>query len=79
MITCGINGCQRVYTNLGTFKKHLHGMHGDGIDNTMMTDSAPESEIPCCSGSNSSSTHRDDVQETGVMGRGHRDHVVDAD
>ena len=28
-ITCGINGCQRAYTNIGTFKNHLYGVHSD--------------------------------------------------
>ena len=60
-ITCGINGCQRVYTNLGTFKNHLYGMHNGEIDS--MTVATPESEASCCSGSNST----DDVQTTEVM------------
>lgn len=29
-VICGIGGCQRSYTNLGTFQNHIYGMHSDG-------------------------------------------------
>ena len=28
-IICGIRGCQRNYTNLGTFPNHIYGVHSD--------------------------------------------------
>ena len=28
-VTCGIDGCQRTYSNLGTFLNHVSGVHGD--------------------------------------------------
>jgi len=61
-ITCGINGCQRVYTNLGTFKNHLYGIHNvDGIDST--TVNVPESETSCCS----NAYPTDDIQTADLM------------
>jgi len=30
-VTCGINGCQGVYNNIGTLNNHLYAMHNDGI------------------------------------------------
>ena len=38
-ITCGINGCQKAYSNIGTFKNHLYGVHCDydGICSTSVT------------------------------------------
>ena len=29
-VICGIGGCQRNYTNLGTFQNHIYGVHSDG-------------------------------------------------
>lgn len=29
-VTCGINGCQRTYTNFGTFHHHVDDVHTDG-------------------------------------------------
>ena len=29
--TCRIGGCQRKYTNLGTFRNHIYGMHSDYV------------------------------------------------
>ena len=28
-VTCGIEGCQRSFTNCGTFSNHVYGVHGD--------------------------------------------------
>ena len=42
-ITCGINGCQRVYNNFGTFKNHLYGIHNDWFSDTTVTE-PPENE-----------------------------------
>ena len=36
-VTCGINGCQRVYKNLGTFRNHLYAMHNDETVPNMTT------------------------------------------
>ena len=69
-ITCGFNGCQRVYTNYGTFKNHLYGMHSGGIDN--ITDATLESEMPICSDLNSA----DDVPASETMSG---DYDIDSD
>ena len=42
-ITCGINGCKRVYNNFATFKNHLYGMHNDWFSDTTVTE-PPENE-----------------------------------
>ena len=42
-ITCGINGCQRAYTNIGMFKNHLYGIHC-GYDEICSTSVAIRSE-----------------------------------
>ena len=31
-VICGIRGCQRSYTNLGTFQNHIYGIHSDDCD-----------------------------------------------
>ena len=65
----------KITCSIISFKNHLYGMHGDGIDYTMMTDAAAESQMACCNGSSST----DDVQETEVMSGDHNDGVADAD
>ena len=42
-ITCGLNGCQRAYTNIGMFKNHLYGIHC-GYDKICSTSVAIRSE-----------------------------------
>ena len=68
-ITCGINGCQQAYTNLGTFRNHLYGIHSGVIDTITIftpesTHAAPESESPCCSGLNSTDSEDAHTIET---------------
>ena len=36
-VTCGIDGCQRTYSNLGTFLNHVSGVHGDVCTRTTGT------------------------------------------
>lgn len=36
-ITCGIDGCQRTYSNLGTFLNHVLAVHGDVCTRTTGT------------------------------------------
>lgn len=43
-VTCGIDGCQRTYSNLGTFLNHVSGVHSDVYTGT--TGTIPESNNP---------------------------------
>ena len=75
-ITCGINGCQQAYTNLGIFKNHLYGIHSGAIDAMTVVapesmHAAPESESPCCSGLNS--TDCADARTTETTSSDHHD------
>lgn len=51
-VICGIGGCQRSYTNLGTFQNHIYGMHSDDCvitEERIESDNNAESENDCSS------------------------------
>ena len=58
-ITCGINGCQRVYSNFGTFKNHLYGIHNDWFSDTTVTE--PLENETCMHDHSNSVTSTDDT------------------
>ena len=53
-VTCGINGCQRVYKNFGTFKNHLYAMHNDGIEPNMIVAASTRDKEVSTSGNDTS-------------------------
>ena len=44
-ITCGINGCQRSYSNLGTFLNHVSDVHSDVCTRTTGTIPAEDDTV----------------------------------
>ena len=43
-VTCGISGCQRTYTNFGTFRNHVYDVHSDSITEV---DSVNATSVDC--------------------------------
>ena len=44
-VTCGISGCQRSYTNMGTFQNHVYNVHYCKKDTT--SDSQVANHLEC--------------------------------
>lgn len=71
-ITCGINGCQRSYTNLGTFQNHVSGIHNSIFSNLtnstiteeIVADSENESFDAICDDNNSDCTSNSTTKNT---------------
>jgi len=70
-ITCGINGCQRMFTNFGTFTNHMYDKHSaksQCISNSDSTNSGFELEQPLPDEVQQISSDSDDDNEDEVAG-----------
>lgn len=47
-IQCGIGGCQRVFTNFGTFQNHISGYHRSESNPTNLMEHMPEGTHLIC-------------------------------
>ena len=70
-VICGIGGCQRSFTNLGTFQNHIYGVHSDRSctiteESTVMNNTELGSEDDCSDDDNfdSDQPYYDDNVET---------------
>ena len=46
-VTCGISGCQRTYTNFGTFRNHVYDVHTDSTTEPFEVDSVNAISVDC--------------------------------
>lgn len=70
-IICGIGGCQRNYTNLGTFQNHIYGVHSDvscsiAEESIAMNNTELDSESDCGDSVNSDTGHDEPYCEDNI-------------
>jgi len=63
-VTCGINGCQRTYTNFGTFSQHVYAMHYQAVCCIQSESSRRNLSSFDDDGSDDESGHTEDVDQS---------------
>lgn len=46
-VTCGISGCQRTYTNFGTFRNHVYDVHSASTTESVEVESVNATSMDC--------------------------------